>query len=218
MATEHTVQQGENLVSIAKKYKIASWREIYQHPDNTAFRQLRPNPNILMPGDKIQIPEAKSKTVYVRTGANHQFVVKRNVQQLKFQLKDRDGHPKAGVKAVFNLNGKQQTVISKADGSLAVDIDQTDLSEIPLELYEDPSSQEPTSQFTVKPGHLDPPDTLSGLQARLNSLGYPCGTVDGIYGKKTRSGIESFQRIMGLAVTGQPDALVYSAAEKEYGC
>ena len=33
--------------------------------------------------------------------------------------------------------------------------------------------------FTLQIGHVDPIDTDSGIQARLNNLGYPCGSVDG---------------------------------------
>lgn len=40
------------------------------------------------------------------------------------------------------------------------------------------------------------------LQATLNTLGYNCGTPDGIYGTNTRNAIISFQRQNGLSVDG----------------
>lgn len=40
------------------------------------------------------------------------------------------------------------------------------------------------------------------LQTTLNTLGYNCGTADGICGTNTQNAIKSFQRSEGLAVDG----------------
>lgn len=40
------------------------------------------------------------------------------------------------------------------------------------------------------------------LQQRLNSLGYNCGSVDGIFGSRTLNAVRNFQRKNGLAVDG----------------
>lgn len=40
------------------------------------------------------------------------------------------------------------------------------------------------------------------LQQRLNSLGYNCGNVDGIFGNRTLNAVKNFQRKNGLAVDG----------------
>ena len=52
----HVVKHGETLSKIAKHYGAKSWQEIYNHPTNTSFRIKRPNPNLIHPGDKINIP------------------------------------------------------------------------------------------------------------------------------------------------------------------
>jgi len=63
----HTVKPGETLSAIAKQYGLPSWRELYNDPANAAFRTKRPNPNLIHPGDKINIPgkDPKLKTVLV---------------------------------------------------------------------------------------------------------------------------------------------------------
>jgi len=33
--------------------RMSSWRELYNHPDNAAFRKKRPDPNRIFPGDSI---------------------------------------------------------------------------------------------------------------------------------------------------------------------
>src|SRR5690606_21543804 len=40
------------------------------------------------------------------------------------------------------------------------------------------------------------------LQKKLNELGFKCGTVDGVFGSKTRNAVRSFQKAHGLAVDG----------------
>ena len=40
------------------------------------------------------------------------------------------------------------------------------------------------------------------LQEKLNSIGYDCGEVDGIFGKKTEAGVRSFQRAMNITIDG----------------
>lgn len=219
MATTHTVQPGENLARIAKQYKIANWRDIYHSPDNAEFRKKRPNPNILMAGDVLTIPEQQQKTVYVRTGARHRFVVKQNEpQKLTIRLLDGAGKPLGKVPAVFNLGGKQQTLVSDRSGKLELLIEQPELEEIPLDVFANPGSDEPSHRFTVMPGFLDPVDTVSGIQARLNSLGHDCGVADGIYGKKTKAGIESFEQENSLPVTGKLSETLSRAVERAYGC
>lgn len=77
--TSHIVQKGENLSQIAKQYKLNDWRLIYNHPNNAAFRERRPNPNLILPSDGLFILPRENKTVTVRTGQMHRFVVQGTV-------------------------------------------------------------------------------------------------------------------------------------------
>ena len=45
-------------------------------------------------------------------------------------------------------------------------------------------------------------DDVKALQSSLNALGYSCGTVDGIFGNKTKAGVIAFQTAKGIAVDG----------------
>ena len=44
MSTLYTVQKGDWLDKIARDHGFSSWRDLYHHPDNAAFRARRPNP------------------------------------------------------------------------------------------------------------------------------------------------------------------------------
>ena len=45
--------------------------EIYQHAKNADLRRLRPNPNILYPGDTVVIPAHELKSFVLATGKRH---------------------------------------------------------------------------------------------------------------------------------------------------
>ncbi len=63
----------------------------------------------------------------------------------------------------------------------------------------------PADSSTEEP---EPVPTMSVRQAqqRLVDIGFNPGPVDGKYGRKTRSGLEAFQRHVGIPVTGDIDA------------
>lgn len=45
-------------------------------------------------------------------------------------------------------------------------------------------------------------DAVRKLQELLNALGYDCGSVDGIFGSKTKAAVLAFQKANGLGVDG----------------
>ncbi len=49
-------------------------------------------------------------------------------------------------------------------------------------------------------------ESIRRLQETLNSLGYPCGSADGVAGFQTKSALRRFQKANGLMVTGDMDA------------
>src|SRR5262245_45479795 len=57
MSTPYVVQEGDWGAKIANEHGFKTFGEIYNHPDNLSFRQKRPNPNKIFPGDIIMIPD-----------------------------------------------------------------------------------------------------------------------------------------------------------------
>ena len=219
MSTKHIIQQGENLCSIAKKHKIANWKDIYLHPENATFRKMRPNPNIIMQGDEIVIPEITKRGVTVRTGRNHVFVVKDNAQKFQLQIMDHERKPLAGTKVAVGLESVASPIFTNAKGVVEVLIPANAPSSFTLDIFSDTASTEPSWQYEVQLSALDPSDTVSGVQARLNALGFPAGPVDGLMGRKTRSAIKSYQRTQAcLQVNGELSPALCAALQSEYGC
>ena len=89
----HTVRQGECLSSIAKQYGFSDYKQIYNHGDNADFREQRPNPNIICPGDQIYIPEKETKAFDRGVDQEHQFVLRRPKVLLRLVVQDEEGNP-----------------------------------------------------------------------------------------------------------------------------
>jgi len=52
-------QTGDSLYTIAKEEGFLNWRSIYDAPENESLRVLRPNPQVLLPGDVVVIPDVE---------------------------------------------------------------------------------------------------------------------------------------------------------------
>ena len=75
MGKKHVVKRGECLSRIARAYGFKSYRELYDHPDNAAFKARRPDPNLIQPGDELQIPERKGSKAEGSTGGTEEVKV-----------------------------------------------------------------------------------------------------------------------------------------------
>lgn len=191
--------------SIAALYGLPDYRLIYDDGANAALRQSRPNPNVLLPGDRVVVPEIRPIDESCATDARHKFVLKRSKVRFRLVLKDRDG-PMAGRPYTLTVEGRPP-VDGVTDGSGLLDEPvpaSARSAELRLQRSSDPSAG--VLVWTLQLGSLDPDDKVSGVQARLNNLGFFCGKVDGIVGPRTQKALRSFQQQNGLPKTGRIDA------------
>lgn len=219
MAETHIVEQGEYLASIAKDYGFSDWHTIYNHPQNASLKKKRPNPNVLLPGDEIFIPDKQLRQESCPTEKKHRFKVNVPKAWLKIVLKDADRKPiknqpytliVAWLTFVGNTSEaglvQEKIPIGVETGSLK--LDKMNLA------------------WNLKIGHLDPIEELdkkaiiSGMQARLNNLGFLCGPIDGILGPRTRGAIRKFHLDVMKRKTssGEPDDDTQQALLQHYGC
>ena len=54
-------------------------------------------------------------------------------------------------------------------------------------------------------GYLDPADEITGVQARLNNLGFRSGEVNGVFGPSTEVALKDFHMKHGLSQSGKID-------------
>src|SRR5689334_10252648 len=179
MPKDHIVEQGECLSSIAKKYGFADWQTIYAHSLNNEFRQKRKDPNVLFPGDRLAIPDKASKTEICQTAKIHTFRVARRQTVLRVIVRDIDGEPLAGKKYKLVIEGVVYEGVLP-ESALLERVIPADATGGELTVWPDDSFPDLADTWKLKLAHIDPVQTLSGVQARLNNLGYDCGPVDGI--------------------------------------
>ena len=199
----YTVVQGDCLSSIAARFGFGDWRTIYHAPQNEGFRANRPDPNVIFPGDQLFIPTPEAEPVERATGARHTFQLRTTAPRLRVRL--LMGFP-------FPVTHLYRLTVDGAEheGSVA----EGEVIDVPIrpdtasgQMWVWPQLGYPLEPFewTFRLGQLDPANELSGVQARLNNLGFRCGTVDGIMGPKTSAALMLFQCARAIAATGTLD-------------
>ena len=190
------IVQGQSIPSVAKDYGFF-WQTLWDHGDNAALKQKRQNPNVLFEGDEVVVPEKELKEVSKPTEAKHKFKRKGDPLKFKIQLKMM-GKPRKNEDYVLNIDGK--LIRGKTDGEGKIE------QSVPgdatggwLRL------RDGKEQYPVRIGHLDPVDELTGVQQRLNNLGFTCGSEGGELDEGTQAALRSFQSKCKLNVSGEPD-------------
>lgn len=211
--TTYKVQPGDYLSKIASEHGIADWSRIYNHPDNASFRQKRPNPNLIAPGDEISIPDKAPKSLSAQTGSPARFKAHRASNTLQLKLIDHAGHPLANHACKLHYGGATHSTKTDGAGLLRVTIP-PDLDE--AELVLDGISMK------LAIGHLNPMDHcadngVSGVQGRLANLGYYAGAIDGIAGPATQAAVRAFRKANGLAESENIDQALLSALKSKHG-
>ena len=64
----YTIQKGDSLSSIAKKFGLSSWKDIWNYQKNEGFRKSHPNPNLIYVGETIIIPNGNPKKPVIGSG------------------------------------------------------------------------------------------------------------------------------------------------------
>ena len=214
MAHWHTVRQGESIPSIAERYGFNDWNVLYQHGENGDLRSLRPDPNVLAPGDKVFIPTKEQKYVEVATEQTHRFQLSRRMEQIRLVLEDEDGTVFAGKKYVLTVGSIEVEGTTDGDGVLEEEVPAI-ADEAELQVWLEDGAAPMVWKLDI--GRLDPIDTVSGVQARLNNLGFDSGPEDGDLGEQTAAALKAFQQRMGLEPSGILDDETKQRLVAEHG-
>lgn len=187
----HEVKQGECLESIAHRAGL-SWEALWDHPSNAGLKQLRKNPNVLFPGDLVQIPDGEPQPFLIETGKTHTFVLSRSESTRLDVVLMHDGKPRADEECTVSARGmRNKPATTDGKGRLTIDLPaKTKHVSVRMDLDD--------FTFELDLGHVDPIDTVAGVQGRLLALGNDCGEDDGVLGMAARQAIFRFRRDNGL--------------------
>lgn len=201
----YTVQSGDCMSSIAYSHGFF-WQTLWNLPQNAALKAKRTNPNVLMTGDIVYIPDLQPKTQTCAANSQYQFALKGVPEKLQITLLDANHQPRPNVEYVIVIDGDARRGTSDGDGKI--------VEKIPPNAMKGkltyPSPPDPTGQTTKEVmffqlGGLNPISEVSGLKARLCNLGLYRGPIDENVNDALTRAISAFQKNKGLPVTGQAD-------------
>lgn len=198
MPVNHTVQSGDCISSIAFRHGFFPGT-IWNHPENAALKRLRGDPNVLLAGDEVKVPELQVKEVDCAPEECHRFKRKGVPEKLRIRIEDEEGMAVADTPYEITIDGVHRRGTTDGDGWV-IECIPPDAREGTLLVGKPGEEQE----HALKLGHLDPIEELTGVQARLKNLGFDC-LVTGRLDDETREAVKEFQLAKELEPTGEPD-------------
>jgi hypothetical protein len=208
MPVEHKVQQGECISSIAEKYGLFP-DTIWDDPANAELKEKRKDSDVLYPGDLVVIPDKRTKEEPGATETTHKFRKKGVPKKLRLQFLEKD-EPRNNESYVLDIDGRLFSGTTDSEGWIEHTIP-------PNAKNGKVTLGEEQFEYILDLGHIDPIEEISGVQARLNNLGFGCGKVDGVLGPKTTAAIKQFQKKYSLTESGESDKQTQDKLKEIYG-
>lgn len=205
----HRVGQGDCIESIALDTGHF-WDTLWTHPDNASLRNSRKLPNLLFPGDIVNIPDIRPKKESVDSEKKHRFRRKGVPSRLNIQLK-KVGKPRAHEAYRLEIDGQLIHGETDAEGWIRQPI-APNARNGRLFLKDGGEVHE------LELGGLDPVASISGQRSRLENLGYACTETDGQAGSGVHDAIRNFQRNNDLEVTGECNQATHDMLVVRHGC
>jgi N-acetylmuramoyl-L-alanine amidase len=240
MPIDYEVQQGDCIGNIAFSHGF-HWTTIWNHPQNAALKSQRGDPNLLLPGDKVYIPDLDLKQQSCATDQRHTFELKGVPAYLQLRLieEDKESDPTASPAVAgddqyqdpdFQADARKHKPRANVpyllyiDGVLAKSANSDGSGFIKIPMY--PGAQNgrlmlfpgtPKEEVhSLQLGGMDPLDEIPGMKKRLNNLGFACDDGDGAT-PEFEAALALFQERFGLPITGKPDSATRSRLKQEHG-
>jgi len=216
------VKQGDYLQQIAGRMGFDA-RAVWDDERNKHLKDTNRTPSILHPGDIIYVPTIDPKFQSVSVGHAKEFSTQSaGFANLTLAFLDAAGKPLASTPVAYQglPDAQKAPTATSGDGSLNLSV--------PLFLAQFLITF-PEKRFAVRVwvGHMDPISQISGLQKRLEHLGYAGSILTRMAQHRRlerspqsalRMQLTAFQIDHKLAVTGEPDADTVKKLLEEHGC
>ncbi len=221
VAKVHRVGPAECMTRIAYDFGFRSPDTLYRHDSNLELRTLRPNPDLLWPGDEVQILERDERVDSAETGRRHGYRLVATARWLRVVLHDAHGRPLCDHPYVLRVEGRPPV-----NGSTQPD----GLLEVPIPPWAVSASIEterwvwPVTIAALLPVREVADAGREGAQQRLQNLGFAATPTDT---QRERGGAPAreeapapafdpevwrFQRSAGLTDRGSMDEATIDAA------
>jgi N-acetylmuramoyl-L-alanine amidase len=191
MPIRYEVKAGDCISSIGFEHGFLP-DTIWNYPDNEELKKLRQDPNVLLPGDIIIIPNLRLKEVSEPTNMVHKFYRKAVPEKLRLQFKLND-LPRANEPYTVEIDQKIVMTDKKTDSEGRIECSIPPNAREILVIFN--NGQE---VYKVYAGLLNPIDEISGVQARLKNLGFYAGPIDNKLSPEFEEAIRSYQTANNL--------------------
>ncbi len=162
----YVVRQGECIESIALAHGYLP-DTLWNHPDNAQLKRERKDPSMLLPGDRVQVPDPRPKQEQGADGRKHRFRRKGLPSKLRVQVLC-EGEPRKNEPYTLNIDGKLSRGTTDGDGVVEVPVP-PNAQRGTLIVGQDEKDQQ---TFELRLSGLDPIESVTGAQQRLSNLGF----------------------------------------------
>lgn len=191
---DHEVKDGECVASIAMETGHF-WETIWNDAANSELKEARKSPYVLLPGDRVAIPEKRPKEESGQTEQRHRFVRKGAPEKLIIHFRI-NGEPRKNKHYELDIDGNVTEGDTDPNGR--------------VELFIPPNAKTGTIRFIesgdsyeLDLGHLSPITETAGVQGRLRNLGFYEGPIDGQTSDELTAAVTTFQNRHGLRADGR---------------
>ena len=208
MAINYQVKQGDCISSIAFEHGFFA-DTIWNDANNAELKKERQDPNVLMPGDVVFIPDKRLKEVSEPTNNVHKFKCKNTPEKFKLQLL-LDGEPRANEEYELEIDDLKFSGVTDSQGRIEQSIPPNAKTGKLL-------LANGTEVYQLQLGNLNPSDEISGAQGRLRNLGLYLGPIDGKMSDELEEAIQEYQFTKNLEPDGQLTLETIAAIKRDYG-
>ena len=207
---DYVVREGDCITSIAKSSGHL-WETIWNDSGNAELQQVRQDPNVLLPEDRVTIPAIRKKQEPGETEMRHRFVRRGEPAYLRLRVLD-DDRPLSNQPYELTVDQQSFTGTTDPRGELDVPIP-GNANRATLVVGVEPD----TFRYVLDLGEIEPVESVRGVQQRLRNLGFGKAAVDGVVGPKTEEALRVFQKVNELPETGRPDTQTRQKLKENHG-
>ena len=223
MAEDYEVEAGDCMSSIAYAHGFF-WQTLWDLPANASLKNQRKNPNVLMAGDIVHIPDLTVKQESGAPEQQHKFLLKGVPEKLNITLLDASHKPRPNLDYLIVIEGHARKGKTDSNGRITESIPPnatngklTFAAPQPVDGTGKPVGKPKNQVMILQLGQLNPLSEVSGLKARLANLGFYKGPVDENLDAATKQAINVFQKKKGLPATGVADDATKAQLQKAHG-
>jgi hypothetical protein len=207
---EYVVRSGDCITSIAAAHGHF-WQTLWSAPENADLKAAREDPNVLLTGDRVFIPELREKLESCGTESKHRFRKKGVPAKLRLRLL-LGSKPRRDLRYTLTIDETTFKGRTTSEGIVEAPLP-PHAREGKLVLHV-PGGDE---IMRLDLGSVEPIRSVLGVQQRLLNLGIRVA-LSGVLDAQTRRAIEEFQARIGHRSTGELGDDLYGELERAHGC